>query len=139
MKLSDDDNKDAIRKASDEMVLEIEHLNAEKITLNSKNEETRNQVRLLEEELERMSQQLRVTTSDLSKREQTQRKLTDMQLKVEEDLKREVNSLSQKLNSTILGYRSESEMYEQSLLKVRLSQCGVLLRTVVRSRYWRGP
>ena len=69
-----------------------------------------------------MSQQLRVTTSDLSKREQTQRKLTDMQLKVEEDLKREVNSLSQKLNSTILGYRSESEMYEQSLLKVRLSQ-----------------
>ena len=97
MKLSDDDNKDAIRKASDEMVLEIEHLNAEKITLNSKNEETRNQVRVLEEELERMSQQLRVTTSDLSKREQTQRKLTDMQLKVEEDLKREVNSLSQKL------------------------------------------
>merc|ERR1719150_1548183 len=48
-----------------------------------------------------------------------------MQLKVEEDLKREVNSLSQKLNSTILGSRAESEMYEQSLLKVSILERSV--------------
>ena len=139
MKLSDEGNKEAIRKASDEMVLEIEQLNAKNNLLHRQHEETQSEVTSLQQQLERMSSQLQATANDLSKREQTQRKVSDMQLKVEEDLKREVSSLSQKLSSTILGYRSESEMYEQSLLKVRLSQCGVLLRTVVRSRYWRGP
>ena len=119
MKLSDEGNKEAIRKASDEMVLEIEQLNAKNNLLHRQHEETQSEVTSLQQQLERMSSQLQATANDLSKREQTQRKVSDMQLKVEEDLKREVSSLSQKLSSTILGYRSESEMYEQSLLKVR--------------------
>ena len=119
MKLSDEGNKEAIRKASDEMVLEIEQLNAKNNLLHRQHEETQSEVTSLQQQLERMTSQLQATANDLSKREQTQRKVSDMQLKVEEDLKREVSSLSQKLSSTILGYRSESEMYEQSLLKVR--------------------
>ena len=79
---------------------------------------------------------LRAKNSDLSRKEETQRKLSNMQLKVEEDLKKEVSSLSQKLNSTIVGYRSESEMYEQSLLKVRYPRYVQLLQfCVFRSRY----
>lgn len=131
MKLSDEGNKEAIRKASDEMVLEIEQLNAKNNLLHRQHEETQSEVTSLQQQLERMSSQLQATANDLSKREQTQRKVSDMQLKVEEDLKREVSSLSQKLSSTILGYRSESEMYEQSLLKVRdLRVISIKMRTV---------
>ena len=131
MKLSDEGNKEAIRKASDEMVLEIEQLNAKNNLLHRQHEETQSEVTSLQQQLERMTSQLQATANDLSKREQTQRKVSDMQLKVEEDLKREVSSLSQKLSSTILGYRSESEMYEQSLLKVRdLRVISIEMRTV---------
>lgn len=131
MKLSDEGNKEAIRKASDEMVLEIEQLNAKNNLLHRQHEETQSEVTSLQQQLERMTSQLQATANDLSKREQTQRKVSDMQLKVEEDLKREVSSLSQKLSSTILGYRSESEMYEQSLLKVRdLRVISIKMRTV---------
>ena len=131
MKLSDEGNKEAIRKASDEMVLEIEQLNAKNNLLHRQHEETQSEVTSLQQKLERMTSQLQATANDLSKREQTQRKVSDMQLKVEEDLKREVSSLSQKLSSTILGYRSESEMYEQSLLKVRdLRVISIKMRTV---------
>lgn len=120
VKLSDETNKEAIRAASDEMVLEIETLNARNLELSRNNEDTLSRVSLLEGELESLTQQLRDQSTDLSRREQTQRKLSDMQVKVEEDLKKEITSLSQKLNSTILGSRAESEMYEQSLLKVSI-------------------
>ena len=120
VQLSDETNKEAIRAASDEMVLEIETLNARNLELSRSKEETLSRVSLLECEVERLTQQLREKDTDLSRREETQRKLSSMQVKVEEDLKREVTSLSQKLNSTILGSRAESEMYEQSLLKVSI-------------------
>ena len=120
VQLSDETNKEAIRAASDEMVLEIETLSARNTELSLNKEETLSRMRLLEAELERLTQQLRDQATELARRETAQRKLSDMQLKVEEDLKKEISSLSQKLNSTILGSRAESEMYEQSLLKVSI-------------------
>ena len=44
MKLSDEGNKEAIRKASDEMVLEIEQLNAKNNLLHRQHEETQSEV-----------------------------------------------------------------------------------------------
>ena len=125
VQLSEENNQEAIRAASDEMVLEIETLRARNNELCLAKEDSVSRVTVLEGELESLAQELREKTTELSKREKTQRKLSDMQLKVEEDLKREVSSLSQKLSSTIQGYRAESEMYEQSLLKVSILERSV--------------
>ena len=58
VKLSEENNKEAIRAASDEMVLEIENLNARNIELSRNNEETLSRVSELEGELEELPSKL---------------------------------------------------------------------------------
>ena len=87
--------------------------------MTNEKKEALTQINLLSQDNEAFKRQLDVKKSDMEKREETHRKFSNMQNKIEEDLKREISSLNQKLNTTIAGYRSESEMYEESLLKVR--------------------
>merc|ERR1719206_665036 len=58
--------------------------------------------------------------------DEVHRKLSDMQSKVEGDLKKQVNCLNQKLDATIVGCRSESEMHEESLLKVSMLERSIM-------------
>ena len=58
--------------------------------------------------------------------EEVHRKLSDMQSRVEGNLKKQVNYLNQKLNATIVGCRSKSEMHEESLLKVSMLERSIM-------------
>ena len=75
---------------------------------------------LLKQENSGLKHQIEASKDATEKKEETHRKVSNMASKVEEDLRREVNSLNQKLNSTIAGHKSESEMYEEALLKVTI-------------------
>lgn len=118
LKKSDDEGNKEVIKTNDELVLALESLNAKNIILTNEKKEALSQINLLSQDNEAFKRQLDVKKTDMEKREETHRKFSNMQNKIEEDLKREISSLNQKLNSTIAGSRSESEMYEESLLKV---------------------
>ena len=51
---------------------------------------------------------------------------SDMQSKIKCDPKKQVNCLNQKLNATIVGCRSKSEMHEESLLKVSMLERSIM-------------
>ena len=105
-------------KRGDELVLEIECLSRELANtkeelgcVNKKFDDERQSRSKLEEEA-------RDKKEDLDKKDEVQRRLSVMQSKVEEDLRRQVGGLSQKLEATLMGCRSESEMHGESMLKV---------------------
>ena len=75
---------------------------------------------------EELAQDLKERETDLEKKEEVHYKLSDMQSKVEGDLKKQVNCLNQKLDATIVGCRSESEMHEESLLKVSMLERSIM-------------
>merc|ERR1719192_290579 len=95
-------------KRNDELILEVEKLSRE---LASTKGELDKVQRILEEE--RQGKQ----HLELEKKEEVHRKLSMMQSKVEEDLRRQVGGLSQKLEDTLVGCRSESEMHGESVVK----------------------
>eukprot|EP00092_Neocalanus_flemingeri_P060393 GFUD01072374.1.p1 GENE.GFUD01072374.1~~GFUD01072374.1.p1 ORF type:complete len:2138 (-),score=539.44 GFUD01072374.1:426-6839(-) len=106
--------------ANDDLVLEIEKLNQEKIALKQELKEAQALIQYYKQNYEKLTQDLKERETDLEKKEEVHRKLSDMQSKVEGDLKKQVNCLNQKLDTTIVGCRSESEMHEESLLKVSM-------------------
>ena len=53
----------------------------------------------------------------MEKTEHKHKQILDRQLAIEKDLKKEVDSLQSKLSSTNLGFKAESEMYQESLQK----------------------
>ena len=75
---------------------------------------------------EELIQDLRIKESYLERIEEVQHKMSNMQTIVEDDLKQQVNCLSKKLDTTIVGCRSESEMHEESLLKVSMLEQSIL-------------
>merc|ERR1719192_3107637 len=95
-------------KRNDELILEVEKLSRE---LASTKGELDKVQRILEEE--RQGEK----NLEVEKKEEVHRKLSLMQSKVEEDLRRQVGGLSQKLEDTLVGCRSESEMHGESVLK----------------------
>ena len=115
----EEDNRTAIKK-NDELVLALEHFNTKHNILLSEKQEIVNQAELLKQENSGLKHQIEASKDATEKKEETHRKVSSMASKVEEDLRREVNSLNQKLNSTIAGHKSESEMYEEALLKVTI-------------------
>merc|ERR1719192_3279362 len=95
-------------KRNDELILEVEKLSRE---LASTKGELDKVQRILEEE--RQGEK----NLEVEKKEEVHRKLSIMQSKVEEDLRRQVGGLSQKLEDTLVGCRSESEMHGESVVK----------------------
>ena len=53
----------------------------------------------------------------MEKTDNKHKQILDRQLGIEKDLKKEVDSLQSKLSSTNLGFKAESEMYQESLQK----------------------
>ena len=53
----------------------------------------------------------------MEKTDNKHKQILDRQLTIEKDLKKEVDSLQSKLSSTNLGFKAESEMYQESLQK----------------------
>ena len=121
MKNSDDENNEATIEANDELVLTVESLNARNKILTSEKEDALRQVEHLKHVNEQFECQLKVKKSDMEKKVETHRKFSNMQNKVEEDLRREIGVLNQKLSSTIAGHQAESQMYEEALVKVKFN------------------
>jgi len=129
--MCDMNNIEAEEKSSntgtnDDLVLEIEKLNQEKIGLQQELKEAQDQIEYYKKSFENLIEDVRKRESDLEKKDEVQRKLSDMQSKVEGDLKRQVDCLNQKLDATIVGCRSESEMHEESLLKVSMLERSIM-------------
>ena len=104
-------------KRNDELILEVEGLSRE---LASTKEDLEKVQKTLEEERQgkqNLEIKLKEKTEDVEKKEEVHRRLSVMQSKVEEDLRRQVGGLSQKLEDTLVGCRSESEMHGESVLK----------------------
>ena len=102
---------------NDDLVLEVEALSRE---LASTKQDLERVQKNLEEEQQGKQQlelKLKEKNEDVEKKEEVHRKLSLMQSKVEEDLRRQVGGLSQKLEDTLVGCRSESEMHGESVLK----------------------
>merc|ERR1719220_3191776 len=102
---------------NDDLVLEVEALSRE---LASTKQDLERVQKNLEEEKQGKQQlelKLKEKNEDVEKKEEVHRKLSLMQSKVEEDLRRQVGGLSQKLEDTLVGCRSESEMHGESVLK----------------------
>merc|ERR1719450_1818052 len=96
-------------KRKDELILEVEKLSRE---LASTKEELDKVQGILEEERQgkqHLELELKEKNLEVEKKEEVHRKLSMMQSKVEEDLRRQVGGLSQKLEDTLVGCRSESE------------------------------
>ena len=53
----------------------------------------------------------------MEKTDNKHKQILDRQLAIEKDLKKEVDSLQSKLSTTNLGFKAESEMYQESLQK----------------------
>ena len=104
-------------KRNDELILEVEGLSRE---LASTKEDLEKVQKTLKEERQgkqNLEIKLKEKTEDVEKKEEVHRRLSVMQSKVEEDLRRQVGGLSQKLEDTLVGCRSESEMHGESVLK----------------------
>jgi len=112
--------------ANDDLVLEIEKLNQEKIALQQELKEAQTLIQYYKQNYEKLTQDLKERETDLEKKEEVHRKVSVMQSKVEGDLKKQVNCLNQKLDATIVGCRSESEMHEESLLKVSMLERSIM-------------
>lgn len=54
---------------------------------------------------------------EVEKKDNKHKQILERQLTLEKDLKKEVDSLQSKLSSTNLGFKAESEMYQESLQK----------------------
>ena len=115
----EEDKRDCLRR-NDELVLALEHLNSKQNVLTSEKAEISNQVELLKQENDALRHQLEMNKTASEKKDETHRKVSSMQSKVEEDLRRELSVVNQKLESTIAGHQAESEMYQESLLKVTI-------------------
>merc|ERR1719309_1487211 len=129
--MCDMNNIEAEEKSSntgtnDDLVLEIEKLNQEKIALQQELKEAQELIQHYKQNYEKLAEDVRKRESDLEKKDEVHRKLSDMQSKVEGDLKRQVDCLNQKLDATIVGCRSESEMHEESLLKVSMLERSIM-------------
>ena len=100
-----------------DLVLEVEALSRE--LASTKQDLERVQKNLEEEKQGKqpLELKLKVKNEDVEKKEEVHRKLSLMQSKVEEDLRRQVGGLSQKLEATLVGCRSESEMHGESVLQ----------------------
>ena len=104
-------------KRNDELILEVESLSRE---LASTKEDLEKVQKTLGEERQgkhHLETKLKEKNDDVEKKEEVHRRLSVMQNKVEEDLRRQVGGLSQKLEDTLVGCRSESEMHGESVLK----------------------
>jgi len=112
--------------ANDDLVLEIEKLNQEKNSLRQELKEAQDLIEYYKQNYEKLTQDMKKRETDLEKKDQVHRKLSDMQSRVEGDLKKQVNCLNQKLDATIYGCRSESEMHEESLLKVSMLERSIM-------------
>jgi len=126
MKTSEQEDKPSNAGANDDLVLEIEKLNQEKIALQQELKEAQELIQHYKQNYEKLAQDLKERETALEKKEEVHRKLSDMQSKVEGDLKKQVNCLNQKLDATIVGCRSESEMHEESLLKVSMLERSIM-------------
>ena len=118
LKVTEDEENNAVVNTNDELVFTVESLDAKNKLLTNEKEEALNHINQLKHENELLERQLEMNKTDLEKKDDTLRKYSTMQTKIEEDLRKEISSLSQKLRSTMSGHQAESEMYEQSLLKV---------------------
>lgn len=58
-------------------------------------------------------------SQELEQEKNTNNQIRDMQSKVEVDLKKQVGDLQTKLNSSLVGRQSESEMYQEAMLKTQ--------------------
>jgi len=120
------EDKESNVGANDEFILEIEKLNQEKLALKQELKEAQDLIEYYKQSYEKLTQDMKKRETDLEKRDEVHRKLSDMQSKVEGDLKKQVNCLNQKLDATIVGCRSESEMHEESLLKVSMLERSIM-------------
>jgi len=120
------EDKESNVGANDDFILEIEKLNQEKLALKQELKEAQDLIEYYKQSYEKLTQDMKKRETDLEKRDEVHRKLSDMQSKVEGDLKKQVNCLSQKLDATIVGCRSESEMHEESLLKVSMLERSIM-------------
>jgi len=120
------EDKESSASANDDFILEIEKLNQEKLALQQELKEAQDLIEYYKQNYEKLTQDMKKRENDLEKRDEVHRKLSDMQSKVEGDLKKQVNCLNQKLDATIVGCRSESEMHEESLLKVSMLERSIM-------------
>ena len=117
--IDEEGNKEVI-KTNEELVLALESLNTKNMLLTSEKNEAFNQINQLTQSNDTLKCQLELRKTDEEKREETHRKFSHMQNKIEEDLRKELSCVSKKLNDTLKGSKSESEMYEEAILKVFL-------------------
>ena len=115
--IDEEGNKEVI-KTNEELVLALESLNTKNMLLTSEKNEAFNQINQLTQSNDTLKCQLVLRKTDNEKREETHRKFSHMQNKIEEDLRKELSCVSKKLNDTLTGSKSESEMYEEAILKV---------------------
>lgn len=132
----EEDKRDSMRR-NDELVLALEHLNTKQNVLTSEKAEISNQVELLMQENDALRHQLEMNKTASEKKDETHRKVSNMQSKVEEDLRRELGLANQRLESTIAGHQAESEMYQESLLKVTIKPNCCILFNKLRFLPWR--
>ena len=118
--IDEEGNKEVI-KTNEELVLALESLNIKNMLLTSEKNDAFNQINKLTHLNDTLKSQLELHKTDNEKKEETHRKFSHMQNKIEEDLRKELNCVSKKLNDTITGSKSESEMYEEAILKVCIS------------------
>ena len=118
--IDEEGNKEVI-KTSEELVLALESLNTKNMLLTSEKNEAFNQINQLTQDNDTLKCQLELRQTDIEKREETHRKFSHMQNKIEEDLRKELSCMSKKLSDTITGSKSESEMCEEAILKVNTS------------------
>jgi len=120
------EDKEVSSGPNDDLILEIEKLNQEKIALQQELKEAQDLIEYYKQNYEKLTQDMKKRENDFEKKDEVHRKLSDMQSKVEGDLKKQVNCLNQKLDATIVGCRSESEMHEESLLKVSMLERSIM-------------
>ena len=102
----------------DGMVLEMEQLSKELNRAKQELEKVHHQLDSGRELNIQLKKEVNEKKEYHDKKEEVHRKQALMQSKVEDDLRMQVSDLAKKLNATLVGCRSESEMHGESVLKV---------------------
>ncbi|XP_059082572.1 restin homolog [Tigriopus californicus] len=95
---------------NDQMILEME-LSRKDLQI------ARQAVDELTQERHILQRDLNATKQDLERKETKNAQIQDARNKLEVDLRNQIASLTSKLNTTMVGRESESQMYEQAIMK----------------------